>query len=114
MRFVENQSKNKSLNQDPVYEQLGFKNNLNFKARSELRDECKKFLRFAFLLDFIALESLSKIFLNSIHDCVDKLQLQVNTPVSFDLEVVRGEQEKEKEQPERQKEEVDLIPNIEA
>jgi dynein heavy chain len=114
LRFIENQDKNKSLNQDPVYEQLGFKNNLNFKARSELREECKRFLRFAFLLDFIALESLSKIFLNSINDCIDKLQLQVSTPVSCDLEVVRGSEEKEKEQLKKPRQEVDLVPDAEA
>jgi dynein heavy chain len=53
----------------PVYEQLGFKHNMKFGARSELRDACKKFLRFAFLLDFVALESLSNIYLLSITDC---------------------------------------------
>jgi hypothetical protein len=38
------------------------------------------------LLDFIALESLSNICLNSIHDCIDKLKVQVNLEVSYDLE----------------------------
>lgn len=69
-----------------MYERLGFKHNLKFSARSELREACKKFLRFGFLLDFIALESLSNIYLNSIHDCVDKLKVQVHTEVSYDLE----------------------------
>lgn len=58
----------------PVYEQLGFKHNMKFGARSELRDACKKFLRFAFLLDFVALESLSNIYLLSISDCQNKLK----------------------------------------
>ena len=50
---------------------------MKFGARSELRDACKKFLRFAFLLDFVALESLSNVYLLSIQDCSAKLRLQV-------------------------------------
>lgn len=74
MRQIEKLDKNQSPGQDPVYEQLGFKHNLKFSARNELRDACKKFLRFAFLLDFIALESLSNIFLHSIHDTTEQLR----------------------------------------
>ena len=36
------------------YEKLGFKSNIGFGAKSELRDLCKRILRFAFLLDFVA------------------------------------------------------------
>lgn len=36
------------------YEKLGFKANIGFGAKSELRDLCKRILRFAFLLDFVA------------------------------------------------------------
>ena len=43
-------NKGSALNQSPVYEQLGFKHNLRFGAKSKLRDACKRFLRFAFLL----------------------------------------------------------------
>jgi len=76
---MEKYDNNKNVSQDPVYEQLGFKHNLKFGARSDLRDACKKFLRFAFLLDFIALESLSNVFLHSIRECIEKLKLQVHT-----------------------------------
>jgi dynein heavy chain len=48
---------------------------LKFSDRSELRDACKKFLRFAFLLDFVALESLSKVVENTIIDCMQRLKI---------------------------------------
>lgn len=86
MRQIEKLDKNKSLNQDPVYEQLGFKHNLKFSARNELRDACKKFLRFAFLVDFIALESLSNVFLSSIHDTIAKISMQVDIEVDYELD----------------------------
>lgn len=76
-RMLEKMDSGKGGATGPVYEQLGFKHNMKFGARSELRDACKKFLRFAFLLDFVALESLSNVYLLSIQDCSAKLRLQV-------------------------------------
>jgi len=64
---------------------------LKFGASSELRYACKKFLRFAFLLDFIALESLSNIYLHSIHDCIEKIKTQVNLKIDYDLESSKAE-----------------------
>jgi hypothetical protein len=90
MRMIEKMDTSKGVNSDPVYEQLGFKHNLKFGARSELRDACKKFLRFAFLLDFIALESLSSICLLSIHGCIEKLKLQVRSSISYELVSARA------------------------
>lgn len=52
------------------YEKLGFKTNLGFGAKSELRDVCKRILRFAFLLDFVAQNSLANIYLESIRECI--------------------------------------------
>ena len=66
-------NKGSTSNQSPVYEQLGFKHNLRFGAKSKLRDACKRFLRFAFLLDFIALESLTNIYVLTIDDTIKKL-----------------------------------------
>lgn len=39
---------------------------MNYEKRSELRKECSKFLRFSYLVDFLAMESLSEIFKNSV------------------------------------------------
>ena len=52
----------KSMNSAPIYEQLGFKHNLKYGPRSKLRRACSRFLRFSYLLDFIALEALSSIY----------------------------------------------------
>lgn len=51
---------------DAVYEHLGFSSNLSFAHRAEVRKECKKFIRFSYLLDFIAKTSLKAMYLNSI------------------------------------------------
>jgi dynein heavy chain len=86
MRQIEKLDKNQSLSRDPVYEQLGFKHNLKFSARNELRDLCKKFLRFAFLLDYVALESLRNVSLHSIHDTIDTLRALAAVEVDYSLE----------------------------
>ena len=78
-------NKGSALNQSPVYEQLGFKHNLPFGARSKLRDACKRFLRFAFLLDFIALESLTNIYVLTIDDTIKKLRAQISISVDYNL-----------------------------
>lgn len=56
-----------------AYEMLGFSDNMTYEKRSELRKECSKFLKFAYLVDFIALDALLKIFNNSIIALKDKL-----------------------------------------
>ena len=47
---------------------------MTYEKRSELRKECSKFLRFAYLVDFLAMESLSKIFIFSVQELEDKLK----------------------------------------
>ena len=68
-----------------MYEQLGFKHNLRFGAKSKLRDACKRFLRFAFLLDYIALESLSNIYILTIHDTINKFRQQLSEKIDYSL-----------------------------
>ena len=75
---IEEQKMAKFDDGDPLYEQLGFKSNLKYQARFEVRVACQKFLRLSFLYDFIALESLSQIYLETIHECITKLNLQTN------------------------------------
>ena len=64
----------KGLNSDPVFEQLGFKHNLKYGPRSKLRRACSRFLRFSYLLDFIALEALSNIYVQSVKDTCKQLR----------------------------------------
>ncbi len=75
----------RGLSQDPVYEQLGFKSNLKYGPRSKLRRACTRFLRFSYLLDFIALETLSNIFIESVKDTVVKLRDLAAIKPDFDL-----------------------------
>lgn len=75
-----NQNQNKKPNQnffrlkESAYEALGFSDNMTYEKRSELRKECSKFLRFAYLVDFLAMESLSQIFIYSVKELQDKLE----------------------------------------
>ena len=73
----ENKEK-KTLNSDPVFEQLGFKHNLKYGPRSKLRRACSRFLRFSYLLDFLALDSLSNIYTESVKDTLRKLKYLAN------------------------------------
>ena len=57
-----------NFSQSTVYEALGFKHNLKYGPRSKLRKLCSRFLRFSYLMDFIALETLASIFVESVRD----------------------------------------------
>mgnify|MGYP001297544566 FL=1 len=60
---------------ESAYENLGFPDNMDYERRSELRKECSKFIRFSYLLDFLALNALSTIYNESINDLIGQLQL---------------------------------------
>ena len=59
-------SNNKANRRDNAYEQLGFGLKMSYEARSELRKECSKFVRFSYLVDFIFQQSLGDIYDHSI------------------------------------------------
>jgi dynein heavy chain len=46
---------------------------MTYEKRSELRKECSKFLRFSYLVDFLAMESLSNIFMLSVNTLEETL-----------------------------------------
>ena len=71
------QSQNMFGLKESAYDALGFPDNMTYEKRSELRKECSKFLRFAYLVDFVAMESLSKIFIYSVQELEDRLKLLV-------------------------------------
>lgn len=58
---------------ETAYEKLGFGNNMNYDQRSRIRHICIKFLRFSFLIDFLTLDSLSTIFMNSVKDLEEEI-----------------------------------------
>jgi dynein heavy chain len=59
---------------ESAYEALGFSDNMSYEKRSELRKECSKFLRFAYLVDFMAMQALSNIFVLSVQELEDKIR----------------------------------------
>jgi dynein heavy chain, axonemal len=71
---------------DPLYEQLGFKGYMPYQARKEVREACQMFLRWSFLYDFIALESLSEIYTQSIQDSIETLRRQSSLELSYSFE----------------------------
>lgn len=56
-----------------VFEELGFPPNMTYGHCSSLREECSRFIRFAYLVDFMSLESLSGIYLGSVNEITQKL-----------------------------------------
>ena len=57
-----------------VFENLGFPDHMTYGHRSNLRKECSRFLRFAYLVDFLALESLSAIYVDTVKEFLERLQ----------------------------------------
>ena len=58
---------------------------MTYGHRASLRKECSRFLRFAYLVDFISLEALKNIYLGSVKDMIIRLETLDN---SVDMEVV--------------------------
>jgi dynein heavy chain len=57
-----------------VFEKLGFPEGMTYGHRSSLRKECSRFLRFAYIIDFLSLESLANIYLGSVRDLIKRLE----------------------------------------
>ena len=70
------------MNTNPTLEALGFKHSLKYGPRSNLRKACSKFLRFSYLLDFLALESLTNIYLLSVEEAIQKLNQLSMIPIN--------------------------------
>jgi dynein heavy chain len=64
----------KRKKENSVFENLGFPDHMTYGHRSNLRKECSRFLRFAYLIDFLALESLTSIYLDSVKELINKLR----------------------------------------
>jgi dynein heavy chain, axonemal len=52
---------------------LGFSSSISFGHRSTVRTEFMKFLRLAYLLDFLAVDSLGKMVMGSLQSFMDML-----------------------------------------
>lgn len=58
-----------------VYEALEFPAGMTYAHRSSLRRECSRFLRFAYLADFLSLEALSTIYIDSVSEMIERISL---------------------------------------
>jgi len=58
---------------------------LKYGPRSKLRRACSRFLRFSYLLDFLALDALSNIYSESVKDTINKLKKLANVNVDYEL-----------------------------
>jgi dynein heavy chain len=58
---------------------------LKYGPRSKLRRACSRFLRFSYLLDFLALDALSSIYIESVKDTILKLKRLANLKVDCEL-----------------------------
>ena len=47
---------------------------MTYAHRSSLRNECSRFLRFSYLVDFLALEALSRIYIGSLELMIERIQ----------------------------------------
>jgi hypothetical protein len=56
-----------------AFEALNFPSGMTYGHRSSLRKECERFLKFAYLVDFISLEALSNIYKNSVEELIARL-----------------------------------------
>ena len=58
---------------------MGFPDHMTYGHRSNLRKECSRFLRYAYLVDFLALESLTSIYIDTVKEFFERLTyLDVN------------------------------------
>jgi dynein heavy chain len=57
-----------------VFEKLGFPDNMTYGHRSSLRKECSRFLRFAYLVDFLSLEALANIYTGSVKAMIERIR----------------------------------------
>lgn len=58
--------------QDNPYESLGFPDNMSYDKRSVLRKECLRFIRLAYLVDFMALNNLIGIYSNTVKSFIEE------------------------------------------
>ena len=58
-----------------VYEKLEFPAGMTYAHRSSLRRECSRFLRFAYLADFLSLEALSTIYIDSVAEMIERIRV---------------------------------------
>ena len=67
----EDNEKKASDEKSKAFEQLGFPDNIRYGHRSSMRAEFIRFLRLAYLLDFVAVQSLGKLYVSNVKTFLD-------------------------------------------
>jgi len=57
-----------------AFEVLGFPDGMTYGHRSSLRKECSRFLRFAYLVDFLSMEALANIYTGSVRSMIERVK----------------------------------------
>lgn len=60
------------INENP-YEALNFPESMSYDKRSVLRKECYRFIKFAYFIDFLATDTLIKIYINTLYLFMDEI-----------------------------------------
>jgi dynein heavy chain len=72
--FDEKEDKDANLDEKiEAFVELGFSSNISFGHRSTVRSEFMRFLRLAYLLDFLTVDSLGKMVLSSLQSYMEML-----------------------------------------
>lgn len=56
------------------YENLCFQDHLTYDKRSMIRKDCARFVRFFYLIDVLAIDTLIKIYINSFKSLIDEVE----------------------------------------
>jgi len=64
----------KKQDTNDTFAKLDFPTGMTYGHRSSLRKVCSRFLRFAYLVDFLSMEALASIYKNSISDMLSRLE----------------------------------------
>ena len=70
---------------NPALTEIGFTGQLKYGTKAELRKSCSRFLRFSYLIDFVATEALTNIYLLTVHETIAKLDELSHLPVDYTL-----------------------------
>jgi hypothetical protein len=70
---------------NPALTEIGFTGQLKYGTKAELRKSCSRFLRFSYLMDFVATEALTNIYLFSVQETISKLEELSQLPIDYTL-----------------------------
>jgi len=73
----------KGKKSNSVFENLGFPDHMTYGHRSNLRKECSRFLRYAYLVDFLAMESLTAIYIDTVEEFINRLRYLDNVEIEI-------------------------------